>query len=590
MESSSRIKTTRNVNTLDMYEKVMELCRRRGILWSSFEIYGGLSGFVTYGPIGAVLKRNVEDKWREWFITKQGFVEIDSPVIMPQVVFKASGHSDHFTDPMVGCLDCKKQYRADHLIENAIGKIVEGLSIEELDGLIKENEITCPDCGGSLGNVVLFNLMFRTTIGPYGGNIGYARPEAAQGMFVDFKRVFSAKREQLPLGIAQIGRTFRNEISPRKGVIRLREFTIMEVEVFIDPSELTSCARLVDVENEELAILTSDAQQKEGHIEVVTAREAVRKGMVVSEWIAYFLVISRSFVSSLGVPPEKQRFREQLPWERAHYSKQTIDHQVLLERFGWSEVAGHAYRTDWDLGRHMKFSGTDLRAFKQYERPKIVERTIIKPRLKAIRKRFGNATGEILSFLKESDPEMVQKTIKEDGFYPVGKNRVGPEHLTFDKRTEKVSGSRFIPHVIEPSFGADRLVYSALEYAYSEKEKRVILKLPPAIAPIQIAVFPLLERDRLPEVAQKIYDMLLEEGFRTELDVSGSIGRRYARSDEIGIPIAVTVDYQSLEDDTVTIRNRDSWQQLRNRIENLGRLFDGFFKGRIGFEKLGKTI
>ncbi|MFX1485538.1 MAG: glycine--tRNA ligase [Promethearchaeota archaeon] len=578
------------MKTLDKYEKVMELCRRRGILWPSFEIYGGLSGFVTYGPIGAILKRNVEDKWREWFITKQEFVEIDSPIIMPQVVFKASGHSDHFTDPMVGCLDCKKQYRADHLVENAIGKIVEGLTTEELDSLIKENNITCPDCGGSLGKVELFNLMFRTTIGPYGGNVGYARPEAAQGMFVDFKRIFSAKREQLPLGIAQIGRTFRNEISPRKGVIRLREFTIMEVEVFIDPSELASCARLVDVENEELAILTSDAQQKEGDTEVITAREAVKRGVVVSEWIAYFLVISKSFVSSLGVPPEKQRFREQLPWERAHYSKQTIDHQVLLERFGWSEVAGHAYRTDWDLGRHMKFSGTDLRAFKQYEQPKIVKRTIIKPHVKAIREKFGNATGEILSSLKGSDPEIVQKSVREDGFYLIGENRVGSELLTFDERTEKASGSRFIPHVIEPSFGADRLVYSALECAYSEREKRIILRLPPAITPIQIAVFPLLERDKLPEVAQDIYNMLLEEGFRAELDVSGSIGRRYARSDEIGTPVAVTVDYQTLEDDTVTIRNRDSWQQLRNKIEDLGKLFGEFFKERIGFEELGKTI
>lgn len=575
---------------LDLYEKVMELCRRRGILWSSFEIYGGLSGFVTYGPIGATLKRNVEDKWREWFVTKQGFVEIDSPIIMPQVVFRASGHTDHFTDPMVGCLDCKKQYRADHLIENATGKVVEGLGIEELDSLIKENNIICPDCGGPLGKVDLFNLMFKTTIGPYRGNIGYARPEAAQGMFVDFKRVFSAKREQLPLGIAQIGRTFRNEISPRKGVIRLREFTIMEVEVFIDPNELALCPRLSDVENEELTILTSDAQQKEGQAEIVTAREAVEKRIVASEWIAYFLVVSKSFISSLGVPPEKQRFREQLPWERAHYSKQTMDHQVLLERFGWSEVAGHAYRTDWDLGRHMKFSGTDLRAFKKYDQPKMVKRTVIKPDVKSIRKDFGSATGEILSSLKETDPETVKEAVEEYGFYSIGKNRIDSEHIAFDEKMKKVSGSRFIPHVIEPSFGADRVVYSALEYAYSEKEKRVILKLPPGIAPIQIAVFPLLEKDRLPEVARDIHDTLLEDGFRVELDVSGSIGRRYARSDEIGIPIAVTVDYQTLEDDTVTVRNRDSWVQLRNKIEDLKELLDSFFKERIEFEKLGKPI
>ena len=365
---------------------------------------------------------------------------------------------------------------------------------------------------------------------------------------------------------------------------------IMEVEVFIDPNELALCPKLSDVENEELTFLTSDAQQKEGQAETVTAREAVKKGIVTSEWIAYFLVISKSFVSSLGVSPEKQRFREQLPWERAHYSKQTFDHQVLLERFGWTEVAGHAYRTDWDLGRHMKFSGTDLRAFKKFDQPKTVKKTVVRPDAKAIRKEFGSATGEILSSLREIDPEIVRKAIKEDGFYSIGENRIDSEHIAFDEKMEKVSGSRFIPHVIEPSFGADRLVYSALESAYSEKEKRVILKLPRAITPIQIAVFPLLEKDGLPEVARDIYDMLLEDGFRVELDASGSIGRRYARSDEIGVPIAVTVDYQTLEDNTATIRDRDSWVQLRNKVEDLSELFDRFFKERIEFGELGKPI
>ena len=572
---------------MDIYEKIIELLKRRGFLWPSFEIYGGVRGFVTYGPLGAELKHRIEEKWREWFVYKQGFVEIESPVIMPEVVFKASGHLDHFTDPIVECMSCKRKFRADHVVEEATGMVVEGLSVKEIEEIIKKENIRCPECGGQLGKVNEFNLMFKTIIGPYGENRGYARPEAAQGMFVEFKRIFTAMREKLPLGIAQIGKVLRNEISPRKGLIRLREFTIMEVEVFVDPEDLT-CPRLSEVEDEELRLVTAKMRARnEEQPLIVTAREAVNKGYISAEWQAYFMIISKYFLSSLGIPWERQRFKEQMPWEKAHYSKQTFDHEVYLERFGWVEVAGHAYRTDYDLKRHMEHSKVDLTVFKRYKEPRVVEKTIIKPLKEVIKADFGGNASKIFNLLKNIDPVEVKESFEKKGYYEFGDARIEPKHVKVEKRVEKVTGRRFIPHVFEPSFGADRLVYATLEYSYSVRENRIVLKLPRDLAPIQVAVFPLVSKDGLPDIAQNIWKMLKNEGIRATYDDSGSIGRRYARADEIGVPIAVTVDYQTPKDDTVTLRDRDTWRQVRVSVHRLIDELLDYFRCKKSFDELG---
>lgn len=573
---------------MDLYEKVMEMARRRGFLWPSFEIYGGVSGFITYGPLGAVLKRKIEDKWREWFVHKQDFVEIETPIIMPEIVFKASGHLEHFTDAITECLKCRRKFRADHLIEDAIGETVEGLSTEELTKIIMEKNIKCPECGGDLDQVKEFNLMFQTTIGPYSDNIGFARPEAAQGMFVEFKRVYIAERERLPLGIAQIGKVLRNEISPRKGPIRLREFTIMEVEVFIDPENINSCPYFDEVKDEELRLLTADMRMKNEKEPIeVTAEEAVKKGLILTEWQAYFMVISKFFLLDLGIPWKKQRFKEQLPWEKAHYSKQTYDHEVLLQRFGWVEVAGHAYRTDYDLSRHIQHSKEDLYAFKEFPEPKIVEKTVVKPLKHVIGKEFRKDAAKVIEAISKTPPEEIIKAFETKGYFEVDGIKVEPRHVSIEKVKEKISGKKFIPHVVEPSFGADRLVYATLEHAYTEKDGRVVLRLPIDLAPIQVAVFPLVSKDGLPEVAKRVYRMLKDEGFTAIYDETGSIGRRYARVDEIGVPIAVTVDYMTLEDNTVTLRNRDTWSQVRTRINDLPELLHKYFRKKIKFENLG---
>jgi len=500
-------------------EKIMELAKRRGFFWPSYEIYGGISGFVTFGPLGAVLKRRIEGKFREFYVRPLGILEIESSVILPSRVFEASGHVEHFKEPMVECTKCKRKFRADHLLQEQAGMSdteTEKLSLTELKKEIEKRGVHCAECGGVLGEPRYFMTMFTTTIGPYSEAVGYGRPEAAQSIFVEFRRLWEQARERLPFGVVQIGHALRNEISPRQGPIRLREFTIMDVEFFFDP-EKPDCAPLKDVENESLRLVRAEAKLRgENEPITVTVKDALQKGYIKAEWQAYFMALAKRFLREFGVPDEKQRFMEKLDWEKAHYSAQSFDQEIYLERWGWTEVSGHAYRTDYDLKKHMEFSGVDMRAFKE--------------------------------------------------------------------------GRRFIPHVVEPSFGSDRLVYIAVEYAYQAKKDRALLSFPRELAPIQVGVYPLVSKDGLPEKAWQVYQMLIMEGFTAEYDESGSIGRRYARADEAGTPLGVTIDYDTLKDNTVTIRDRDSWKQVRTQTSLLADLLRDYFHHKKEFEDLGRLL
>jgi len=500
-------------------EKIMELAKRRGFFFPSYEIYGGVSGFVTFGPLGAVLKRQIEDKFREFYIRPLGILEIESSVILPSKVFEASGHVEHFKEPMVECTKCKRRFRADHLLQEQAKMSdteTEKLSLTELKNEIEKRDVRCAECGGVLSEPKSFLTMFTTTIGPYSESVGYGRPEAAQSIFVEFRRLWEYARERLPFGVVSIGHALRNEISPRQGPIRLREFTIMDVEFFFDPEE-PNCAPLKDVENETLRLVRAEAKLKgEKEPITVTVKEALQKGYIKAEWQAYFMALAKRLLRELGVPDEKQRFMEKLDWERAHYSAQSFDQEIYLERWGWTEVSGHAYRTDYDLKRHMEFSGVDMQAFKE--------------------------------------------------------------------------GRRFIPHVVEPSFGSDRLVYVAVEYAYQAKKDRALLSLPRDLAPVQVGVYPLVSKDGLPEKAKEVFQMLVSKGFTAEYDESGSIGRRYARADEAGTPLGVTIDYDTLKDESVTIRDRDSWKQVRTEIKLLPELLRAYFRFEKTFEDLGQLV
>jgi len=560
------------VQPRDKHRLLSELARRRGFFWGSFEIYGGLSGFIDLGPLGTGLKREIEDTWRAFFLGRHGFVEISTPIITPERVLEASGHVQNFKDPMTECTNCHRRFRADQLIKDSTRTETEGLDLNQLSVLLKQ--VKCPECGGILGRPQYFVTMFKTNIGPYGEDPAYTRPEAAQGIFVDFHRVLEVMREKFPLGIAQVGTVLRNEISPRQGPIRLREFTIMDFELFFDPKK-PECPYLDEVKDDKLFIVTEETRKK-GMTETtrITTVEALEKRIVKSPWMAYFMAQSTRFLSQLGIDQRNQRFFEKLSTERAHYSAQTFDHEVKLDRWDWVEVAGFAYRTDYDLRSHMQATGIDLRVFKAYDSP--VEKTvrIIKPNHERIRQRFGSNAGRVISLLANEDLPRILEGKKPGDLIKIDIHDIPIELFDTREETVKEAGTRFLPHVIEPSFGVERLVYSTLEHNLRMKGERLILSLPFGIAPTQAAIYPLVNKDGLVEKAQSVHRSLLQSGLRVEYDDAGSIGRRYARADEAGVPLGITVDYDTLKDGTVTLRDRDSWNQIRVQVNELKSTID----------------
>jgi glycyl-tRNA synthetase len=583
----------KDTKSIDKFTIINELARRRGFFWQSYEIYGGVGGFATYGSLGARLKQNIERKLREFFVNRLGILEIESPIVSPGKVFEASGHLGHFREPMVECLKCKKRFHASHLLQE-FAKIseweTEKLSLKELKATIEKHEIRCPECGGTFGVPKHFLTMFKTTIGPYSQAIGYGRPEAAQGIFVEFKRLYEMAREKLPFGVLQVGRALRNEISPRQGLIRLREFTIVDLEFFFDPEE-PDCFLLKDVETEKLRLLLAE-NKLNGSEEIteVTVKEALEKGYIKAVWQAVFMALAKKLLIDLGVPAENQRFIEKLPWERAHYSLQSFDQEVYDERWGWVEVSGHAYRADYDLKRHMEYSGEDMRVFKEYKKPLEKEQTVIKPLMSKLGSVFKADAVKVADMLSKVDPEEFESSIGRSGCFRLGKYRVLPDYVEITHQKVVERGRRFVPHVVEPSFGSDRLVYVALEHSYRIKDDRAILSFRRDVAPVQVGVYPLVSKDGLPEKALKVHKTLVDEGFMAEYDEAGSIGRRYARADEIGIPLGITVDYETLSNNTVTIRDRDSWKQVRSQIEDLPEILRKYFQGKINFEDLGKPF
>ena len=495
-------------------EEVYELCLRRAIIFPTAEIHGAYAGFYDYGPIGVAIRNKLLELWREFFVKPYDFiVELSGSLLLPESVFIASGHLKCFVDPITQCEKCKSIYRADHLIEEKLGLFVEGKSESELTEIIKKNKLSCPRCGGELSEVRVFNLMFKSEVSPVGGKPAYLRPETAQNIFLAFPRVFKAMRAKLPFGIAQIGKSFRNEISPRRFLIRLREFTQMEIELFFDPDNST-CPVFNEVRDVKLPILTREAQKKGSEeITLIKAEDAVKEKILPNEWMAFFMAKELQFFLELGIPIEAIRFRHMLPEETPHYSGGNFDLEIKYD-FGWKEVVGNAYRTDYDLRSHGAYIGKDLSVM--------------------------------------------------------------------------VNGKKVLPHVVEPSFGLERIILALLLYAYRKKgydRDWTWLKLPVRLAPHLAGVFPLLSKDELPAKAKEVYE-LLKEDFVVFYDEKGSIGKRYARADEIGVPFCITIDYQTLEDDTVTIRDRDTTKQIRVKISELKELLSKLKSGEVSFARL----
>ena len=444
-------------------DKLVALCKNRGFVFPGSEIYGGLANTWDYGPLGVALKNNVKAAWWKKFVTESPYnVGVDCAILMNPTTWQASGHLGGFSDPLMDCKSCKTRHRADNLIEDymkkkGIEENIAGWNDEQMENYIREKGILCPVCGkGDFTSIRKFNLMFKTFQGVTEDSAStiYLRPETAQGIFVNFKNVQRTTRKRVPFGIGQIGKSFRNEITPGNFIFRVREFEQMELEFFCKPG--------TDL-----------------------------------EWFAYWRKFCHDWLLGLGIKEENLRLRDHDPEELCFYSKATTDFEFLFP-FGWGELWGVADRTDYDLTQHINTSGKDL------------------------------------------------------------------------SYTDPVTNEKYVPYVIEPSLGVERMVLALLCNAYDEEEvdgeTRVVMRFAPAIAPVKVAVLPL--QKQLGEKAEAIYFDLAKH-FPCEYDLSGSIGKRYRRQDEIGTPFCVTVDFDTLEDNTVTVRERDTMSQVRIPVENL---------------------
>ena len=569
---------------MDKYSEIFAMAKRRGFLYPSFDIYGGAAGFYDYGPLGAALKLNIENTWRRFYVLGEGFGEIFCPAVAPEEVFIASGHVKEFTDFVVECKQCGNPFRADHLIEEK-GFKLEHKSKEAMDKIIADAKIRCLTCGGELGEAHPVNLMFNTKIGVGKSKNAYLRPETAQGMFLNFSFLYRHFRERLPFGAVQIGKGYRNEISPRQGLIRLREFSMAEAEVFFDPQDKRhpKFAHMKSVKATLVPATTRDP------IEMALG-DALSQGIMKNEALAYYVALTHQFLTSVGIDNKRLRFRQHEKNEMAHYANDCWDAEVMLEKLGWIEIVGIADRSAYDLSSHMKMSGVDLTAMRKYDAPRTVEKIVVKPKMKELGQKYKKDAGEIKKALENADvgsgKSDVGSGMSEAGIeVEVGGNKmtIPREFYEVAKVQETVYGERFVPHVIEPSYGIDRIFYSAMDHAFSrtkseDGEEYTVLRLAPQVAPVKVGIFPLMCKDGLDNIAEEIDQKLRAAGIECQYDDSGSIGRRYARMDEIGTPWCVTVDFDTLKDGTVTVRDRDTKEQGRVKIDEL----TGLFRSKLG--------
>ena len=479
------------------YETVMKLALERGFYFPSCEIYSdALAGFWEYGPTGTKMKNNFIELWRRELLRRDDMIEIDGSQIMSRSVFVASGHLDNFTDPILKCKNCGATFRADRYITEKTGKDVpELLSGNEIDKIVAEFNLKCASCKGTFYESSRFNMMFNVEIGP-SKEEAYLRPETCQTIFVDFSRIFKTMRGRLPLAVAQVGKSFRNEIAPRQSLLRLREFYQAEIEVFCNPNRLNDLPKFEQVKDTSLTLFINNSSQK------MSAEKAVQQGLLPNKMVAYYMSLLTMFYSKTGINMERTRFRQLSDDEKAFYATTAFDFEVETSN-GWLELVACNYRSDYDLSKHSAISKQNL-------------------------------------------------------------NVIDPSDNT-----------KVLPHIFELSMGIDRSIYSILEHSYYEdlESKRVVLKLVSQIAPVLVGVFPLVTKDGLREKAQGIHSELKLD-YSVFYDESGSIGRRYRRLEEIGAPFALTIDNQTMNDDTVTVRYRDSMKQERLSISDIPKFLD----------------
>ena len=466
-----------------------------GLVWGpSPEIYGGLAGFYEYGPLGKLLKNKVENSIRKIF-NANGLRELECPTVLPDEVWEASGHLETFKDRVIQCTKCEGTFRADKVIEEEHDVAADAFSDEKILNFIKEHDIKCPSCAGRLGtDLTAQSLMMKTNVA---GREASLRPETATVTYLPYLRFYNYFRKKLPLGVFQIGKAYRNEISPRQNVLRGREFTQAEGQMFIDPETKNNWDKYPQIKDTVLPFWDYKSQESESEVKNMTIEEALKKGLIKSQAYGWSIWLAYTQFKDMGIPVEKIRLRQHHPDEMAFYAADAWDIEVNLNFYGWFEMCGVHDRTDYDLKQHSKFSGKELIARRE-------------------------------------------------------------------------DGTKFTPHVLEIAFGTDRPTYALIELFYEKKDEaegKTTFNIPYKIAPIDVSVFPLMKnKPDIMALSQEV-KAILEKKFIVEYDIAGSIGKRYLRSDTAGTPFAITVDFDSVDNKDVTIRDRDTGKQARLKID-----------------------
>lgn len=555
------------------------------------------------------------DAWRKHFILTENMLEMECTCLTPEPVLKTSGHVDRFTDLMVKDTETGECFRADKLLEDAIDTLIENsptmpseekedhlriqrqadaFTPEEIDELLIKYECVGPS-GKPYSPSFPFNLMFKTSIGPEGTSVGYLRPETAQGLFVNFNRLLNYNAQKMPFAAAQIGLGFRNEIAPRGGLLRVREFCMGEIEHFVNPTD-KSHPSFPSVADKSLVLFGREDQLGSGKTKTITVGEAVKSGLVNNETLAYFMARTQLFMERIGMDPARLRFRQHLETEMAHYACDCWDLEIKSS-YGWIECVGHADRACYDLDVHAKATNTAMLATLKLDQPQEKEVAKLKFDRKLLGKTFKGdqrVVSGLLETLAEdwTTFEPIATALESEGKTTVDGFEIEKDMVSWTKTTKKVHEIKFTPSVIEPSFGMGRILYSLLEHSFYQRdadEQRCVMKFNPQVAPQKCAVLPISSNPEANAVVDEIAQSLMESDLATRVDKStASLGRRYARSDEVGVPFAVTVDFETLADDSVTLRERDSTVQIRLPKSDVTRLIFDIVHSRTTWEEAMK--
>jgi len=598
--------------------KMEDLLKRRFFYDQSFAIYGGISGQFDFGPMGCAMKSNLLNAWRSFFVLEEQMLEVDCTMLTPETVLKASGHVDKFADLMVKDVKNGECFRLDHLIKAHLEKVkaekkttqetknrcdelvvkLDNMGAAEYKEIMEEFKMKSPLTGNDLTDPIEFNLMFQTHIGPSGVVKGFLRPETAQGIFVNFKRLLEFNNGRLPFAAAQIGAAFRNEISPRSGLIRVREFTMAEIEHFCDP-EAKDHPKFDSVRATPVVLYSACAQMDGKPAYKTTIGEAVegQEKVVANQTLGYYMARIQMFFVKIGIDPKRLRFRQHMANEMAHYACDCWDAEALTS-YGWIEITGCADRSAFDLTVHSGATGVRLAAEKKLAEPRTVDVVEMVPNKGPLGKAFKKEGKAVIEAVSKLDAEAVSKheaELESSGKFtltlPSGSFDITKEMVAVKRYQKTVHVEELIPSVIEPSMGVGRVMYAVFEHCFKMREgdeQRTYFALPPVVAPYKCSVLPLSGNPEFTPLVRQLSRQLTDHDVPHKVDdSSGSIGKRYARTDEVAVPYGVCIDFDSLKEPfSATLRERDSTLQVRMPLDDIPSVVKQLSSDRVTWQQI----